>query len=261
MYHTVEYVKDRQVAVISLNRPDVMNSFHQEMHVELYDAMNRAAADPEVRCIVLRGNGKGFSSGADLKSVSVDEWDSFDHGAILRDTYNRLVQRMAEIEKPILGSLHGPVFGAGLSIALGCDLRIAAANAKFSMAFIKIGLMPDAGSSFYLPRLVGLGRALEMAMLGTTLDAEEAWRIGLVNRVVPDEELEQATLQLARHLAQSPTVALGQMKRVFRQSFDHSLPDVLEAEARGQTICGKTEDHREGILAFLQKRQPEFKGR
>lgn len=261
MYQTVEYGKNKQIAVISLNRPDVINSFNQEMHVELYDAMNRAAEDPEVRCIVLRGNGRGFSSGADLKSIDLNEWESFDHGASLRETYNRLLLRMAEIEKPIIGSLHGPVFGAGLGIALGCDLRIAAANSKFSMAFIKIGLMPDAGSSFFLPRLIGLGRAMEMAMLGTTLDAAEAERIGLVNRVVPDEELEQATLQLAHHLAQSPTVALGQIKRSMYQSFENNLADVLEAEAKGQTICGKTEDHLDGVKAFFEKRKPEFKGR
>jgi 2-(1,2-epoxy-1,2-dihydrophenyl)acetyl-CoA isomerase len=157
--------------------------------------------------------------------------------------------------------LHGPVYGAGLGIALACDLRVAAESARFSMAFVRIGLMPDAGSSFFLPRIVGLGRAMEIAMLGEELDAAEAHRIGLVNRVVPDGELDAAVRELATRLANGPTVALGWIKKSLYASFESDLATALETEAAGQTVCGNTRDFGEGVAAFLEKRRPEYTGR
>jgi 2-(1,2-epoxy-1,2-dihydrophenyl)acetyl-CoA isomerase len=232
------------------------------LHEEVYDALNDAAADDEARCIVLRGEGKGFSAGADLAEVvGGDGSEPPDLGEYLRQTYGRLITRIVGIEKPIVAALHGPVYGAGLGIALACDLRLAAESAKFSVAFVKIGLIPDAGVSFFLPRVVGLGRAMQMSMLGEALDAQEAHRVGLVNRVVPDERLEEEVSALAKRLARLPTQALGRMKQVLHRSFEGDLAAALEAEAVGQTFCGHTEDHREGIAAFFEKRDPNFTGR
>lgn len=262
MYETILFEKGDGVATVSLNRPEVLNAFDMRLHEEVYDALNAAAADDEARCIVLRGEGKGFSAGADLAEVvGGDGSGSPDLGEYLRQTYGRLITRIVGIEKPILAALHGPVYGAGLGIALACDLRLAAESAKFSVAFVKIGLIPDAGVSFFLPRVVGLGRAMQMSMLGEALDAQEAHRVGLVNRVVPDEKLEEETSALAERLAGLPTQALGRMKQVLHRSFEGDLAAALEAEAVGQTFCGYTEDHGEGIAAFFEKRDPNFTGR
>jgi len=261
LYETILFERDGGVATVALNRPEVLNSFSVRLHAEIYDALDEAADDSGVRCIVLRGEGRGFSAGADLAEVVEDDNpDGPDLGEYLRETYSRLITRMVSIEKPIVAALHGPVYGAGLGLALACDLRVAAESAKFSVAFVKIGLIPDAGVSFFLPRVVGLGRAMEMSMLGEAVDAREAHRVGLVNRVVPDEELEGEVSALAGRLAGLPTRALGRIKQTLYGSFESDLAAVLEAEAVGQTLCGYTEDHKEGVAAFFEKRAPDFTG-
>ena len=260
MYDTVLYEKDKGVATISLNRPEKLNAFDATMHDELYAALDEAAEDEEVRCIVVRGEGRGFSAGADLAQVVREADGDPDLGEYLRSTYSRLVKWMVGTPKPIIAALHGPVYGAGVGLALACDLRIAAENTKFSVAFIKIGLMPDAGVTFLLPRVVGLGRAMEMSMLGDALDAEEACRIGLVNRVVSDHSLSEEVRNLAGRLATMPTSALGRMKHALYASFERDLETALEAEAEGQTFCGYTQDHKEGVTAFFEKREPRFTG-
>jgi len=203
VYETILFEKDGGMATISLNRPKVLNAFNMQLHEEIYGALNDAAADDEVRCIVLRGEGKGFSAGADLAEVVEGDGnpDGPDLGEYLRETYGRLITRMVGIEKPIVAALHGPVYGAGLGLALASDLRLAAESAKFSVAFVKIGLIPDAGVTFFLPRAVGVGRAMQMSMLGEVLDAREAHRVGLVNEVVPDEKLEEEVSAFAGRLA------------------------------------------------------------
>jgi 2-(1,2-epoxy-1,2-dihydrophenyl)acetyl-CoA isomerase len=263
VYETVLYHKGDGVATVSLNRPDKLNAFDGKMHEELHDALDSAASDDEVRCVVLRGEGRGFSAGADLRSedLSREHGETPDLGAYLRRTFSPSVMKISEMDKPVLASLHGPVYGAGMGLALACDLRLAGESAKFSVAFVKIGLMPDAGVSFFLPRVVGLGRAMEMSMLGDAVDAEEACRIGLVNRVVPDEELESETAALAGRLAAMPTRALGRIKHSLYASFEGDLASALEAEAEGQSACGYTEDHAEGLAAFFEKRAPDFTGR
>ena len=261
MYETVLYEKANGVANIGLNRPEKLNAFDATMHEDLRAALDGAAVDEEVRCVVLRGEGRGFSAGADLAEVVREADGDPDLGEYLRNTYSLLVKRMAAIEKPIVAALHGPVYGAGVGIALACDLRIAAESAKFSVAFIKIGLMPDAGVTFFLPRVVGLGRAMQMSMLGDAVDAEEAYRIGLVNEVVSDEALQDETRKLAEHLAAMPTGALGRIKHALYASFETDLETALESEAEGQTFCGYTQDHKEGVAAFFEKRPPEFTGR
>ena len=263
MYETILFEKNSGVATIALNRPKVLNAFNGALHEEMHAALGEAAADDDVRCIVLRGEGKGFSAGADLADAIESDGnpDGPDLGEYLRKTYGRLITRMVGIEKPIVAALHGPVYGAGLGLALACDLRLAADSAKFSVAFIKIGLIPDAGVTFFLPRLVGLGRAMHMSMLGEALDADEAHRVGLVNKVVPDESLEEETAALAGRLAGLPTLALGRIKQTLHKSFEADLAAALEAEAVGQTFCGYTRDHKEGIAAFFEKRDPTFTGR
>lgn len=263
MYETIRLEKSGGVASITLNRPKVLNAFNMQLHEEIYDALNEAAADDEVRCIVLRGEGKGFSAGADLAEVVEGDGnpDGPDLGEYLRNTYSRLITRMVGIEKPIVAAMHGPVYGAGLGLALVSDLRLAAESAKFSVAFVKIGLIPDAGVTFFLPRVVGLGRAMQMSMLGEALDAQEAHRVGLVNEVVPDEKLEEEAAALAGRLAGLPTQALGRIRQTLHRSFESDLAAALEAEATGQTLCGYTQDHKEGIAAFFEKRDPAFTGR
>jgi 2-(1,2-epoxy-1,2-dihydrophenyl)acetyl-CoA isomerase len=260
LYETVLYEKDTGVATISLNRPEKLNAFDTTMHDELYTALGKAEEDEEIRCIVLRGEGRGFSAGADLAQVIREADGDPDLGEYLRTTYSRLVKRMVGTEKPIVASLRGPVYGAGVGLALACDMRIAAENTKFSVAFIKIGLMPDAGVTFLLPRVVGLGRAMEMSMLGDAVDAEEAYRIGLVNKVVADDSLSEEARNLAERLAAMPTSALGRMKHSLYASFERDLETALEAEAEGQTFCGYTQDHKEGVSAFFEKREASFTG-
>ena len=262
MYETILFEKSDGIANVALNRPKALNAFDGRMHEELQAALDDVARDESVRCVVLRGEGRGFSAGADLKSedLSRESGEAPDLGEYLRRTYSRTVTKIAAMEKPVLASLHGPVYGAGVGLALACDLRIAAEDAKFSVAFIKIGLMPDAGVSYFLPRAVGLGRAMELSMLGDTVDAEEALRIGLVNRLVPGDKLAEVTAAVAGRLAEMPTKALGQTKRALHASFESDLAAALEREAEGQTLCGYTKDHREGVAAFFEKRAPEFIG-
>jgi 2-(1,2-epoxy-1,2-dihydrophenyl)acetyl-CoA isomerase len=260
VYETILFEKEDSVGNIALNRPEKLNAFDTSMHDELYAALGEAAEDEELRCIVLRGEGRGFSAGADLAQVMREADGDPDLGEYLRTTYSRLVKRMVGTEKPIIAVLHGPVYGAGVGLALACDMRIAAENTKFSVAFIKIGLMPDAGVTFLLPRVVGLGRAMEMSMLGDAVDAEEAYRIGLVNTVVADDALSEEAQNLAERLAAMPTSALGMMKRSLYASFEKNLETALEAEAEGQTFCGYTQDHKEGVSAFFEKREARFSG-
>jgi 2-(1,2-epoxy-1,2-dihydrophenyl)acetyl-CoA isomerase len=263
VYETILFEKNSGVATIALNRPDKLNAFNGQLHEELHDALDNTASDDEVRCVVLRGEGRSFSAGADLRSedLSREDGEAPDLGAYLRRTFSPSVRRISEMEKPVLASLHGPVYGAGLGLALACDLRLAAESAKFSVAFVKIGLMPDAGVSFFLPRVVGLGRAMEMSMLGEAVDSEEAQRIGLVTKVVPDDALERETASLAGRLAAMPTVALARIKHSLYASFEADLATALEAEAEGQSACGYTSDHTEGLAAFFEKRAPNFTGR
>ena len=258
-YETILYNLEEGALTISLNRPDVLNAFNRKMTDELQDAFKKAERDNEVRCIVLTGAGRAFSSGEDLKARS-SESDA-DFGSTLRQRYNPLVSKMRNIEKPVLGSINGVAAGAGCSIALACDMRIASEKARFIEVFVRVGLVPDSGSSFFLPRLVGMGKALEMAFLGDEVGAEEALRIGLVNRVVSAEELESATRELALRLAKSPTKAIGLAKRAINRALTMDLEQILDYEVYGQETAGASDDHKEGIAAFLEKRTPNFTGR
>jgi 2-(1,2-epoxy-1,2-dihydrophenyl)acetyl-CoA isomerase len=266
-YETILYTLDEGVLTITLNRPDVLNAFNRKMTDEIQDALKKAERDASVRCVVFAGAGRAFSSGEDLKSrVLADAiqaeagGESGGFGSTLRDRYNPIVLKMRNIEKPVLGSINGIAAGAGCSLALACDMRIASEKARFIEVFVRVGLVPDSGSSFFLPRLVGLGKALEMAFLGDEVGAEEALRLGLVNRVVPPEDLESATRELALRLAQGPTKAIGLAKRAMNRALSMDLEQLLEYEVYAQETAGASADHKEGIAAFLEKRQARFTG-
>lgn len=258
MFETLSYeIRDGRIAWISLNRPDVLNAMTDAMKRELLDAFKRADKDAAVRAVVLTGSGRGFCSGQDLADASKSEVSL---GENLRTLYNPLILQMRGMNKAIIGAVNGVAAGAGMSLALACDLRVAADNASFIEVFVRIGLVPDAGSTWLLPRLVGLAKAFELAALGDKVDAAEALRLGLVNRVVPADQLEAEALALASRLAEAPTKAIGLMKRAFERAYDHDLADQLAYEAHIQEVAGRTADFKEGVSAFISKRPPAFTG-
>ncbi|QQZ08390.1 enoyl-CoA hydratase-related protein [Heyndrickxia vini] len=257
MYETILYEMKNQVAWITLNRPDKLNAFNEQMKIEVRNALKDAAKNPEIRSIVISGAGRAFCSGQDLQAVKEDT----DYGELLRKYYNPMIREMAAIEKPIIAAINGTAAGAGLSLALACDFRLASANASFIEAFIHVGLVPDSGNMYYLPRIVGHAKALELAILGEKISAEEAKNIGLITKVVPIEEWETTIAQFAEKLAKMPTKAIGLIKRYMNQSWDSNLQEVLDKEAYAQRIAGQSFDHKEGIDAFLNKRKPNFEGK
>src|SRR5687768_16195674 len=257
-YEAILSELDQGVLTITLNRPDVLNAINKRMTDELLDAFKTAERESAVRCIVLTGAGRAFSSGEDLKARQAE--GNSDFGSTLKQRYNPIILKMRNIEKPVIGSLNGVAAGAGCSLALACDLRVASEKARLIEVFVRVGLVPDSGSSFLLPRLVGLGKALEMAFLGDEVDADEALSIGMVNKVVPSEELEGATRELALRLAKGPTKAIGLAKRAINRALTMDLDQVLEYEVFAQESAGASADHREGIAAFVEKRPANFTG-
>jgi 2-(1,2-epoxy-1,2-dihydrophenyl)acetyl-CoA isomerase len=253
---------DGAVRTLRLNRPDVLNALNDDLLAALGKAVREAEKDKTVRCLVITGAGRGFSAGQDLADVS-GRYKSdapIELGAHIRERYNPIIGKIRTMEKPIIASVNGVAAGAGCSLALACDLRIAAESASFIEAFINVGLVPDSGSTFMLPRLVGMARAMELAVTGRKVKADEALQIGLVNRVVPDANLVAETTKLAQQLAALPTRAIGLTKRAINAAWSNDLDTQLDYEAMLQTTAGQTRDHREGIAAFLEKRRPNFTG-
>lgn len=245
------------VATITLNRPDSLNALNFGMLDELRAALE-TLADRGARCLLLTGEGRGFSSGADLAgSGGLPD----DVGAALEAHFNPLIEALFALPIPVVAAVHGPCAGAGCSLALAADIVIAGRSAYFLQAFINIGLIPDAGATWLLPRLAGRARAMEMMMLGERIPAEQAADWGLIARVVDDEDLESEALALATRLAQGPTIAYGLLRRLARDAGQLALADALTAERIAQRDAGRTEDFKQGALAFLQKRPPSFEGR
>lgn len=260
-FESLLYTVSNNYCIVTMNRPDVYNALNETMKRELNDAFRQIEKDPEIRCVVLRGAGdKAFCSGQDLKEHAGKE-GTRSLKQSLEKSYNPLIRRMRNLEKPIIGMINGVAAGAGLSLALACDLRIMSQTAKLIEVFIRIGLVPDSGSHWFLPRLVGMARAFEYSALGQDISSDEAERVGLVNQVVPPAELESVTLTLATRLAQAPTKAIGLIKRTLNKSLSSELDTILDYEAYVQEIASKTDDHAEGVRAFLEKRPAEFKGR
>ena len=250
------------VATITINRPDVLNAFNDAFSPEFIDTLKQVDRDPAVRVVVITGAGRAFSSGQDLDDLKAKYVPGHvPHlGPDLKKRYDPWVKRLRNMEKPVIAAVNGVAAGAGCSLALACDLRIASEHAKFIEVFVNVGLVPDSASTWVLPRLVGLGRAMDMCLTGRPVGAEEALAIGLVNQVVPAGELEDATAKVAARLASLPGKALSLTKRLLNQSFEATLEDQLEAEAFAQETAGLTDDHFEGVTAFLEKRKPQFKG-
>lgn len=257
-YETVLYDVAEGVGTITLNRPDSLNSVNEQLGRELQDALESAERDPEVRALVLTGAGRAFCVGQDLRER---QEGATSLGDSLRDRYNPTVLRMRRMQKPLLASVNGVAAGAGMSLALACDLLLASEQAQLIEVFVRVGLVPDSGSTYFLPRLVGYAKAFELMSLAEPLSARDALQLGIVNRVVAPEELEPATRELALRLARSPTRAIGLMKRALNRSLESGFEDVLEYEAHMQEIAGRTEDHKEGVAAFVEKRRAQFKGR
>jgi 2-(1,2-epoxy-1,2-dihydrophenyl)acetyl-CoA isomerase len=260
-YQTILCEESDSVLRITLNRPDKLNALTDVMLQELRDAFAKAAGDRATRCVLLTGAGKGFCPGQDLANVQeMSRGGKPEYGEHIRTNYNPLILAMTRLPKPIVAAINGVAAGAGMSLALACDVRIASEKASFLQAFINIGLVPDSGSTWFLPRLVGRQRALELMLTGRKLSAAEAREWGLVNQVVPPEQLmEEATKTAARYAA-APTFAIGQLKRNLDFAESHPLEETLALEAKSQAECGLSADHQEGMRAFLEKRTPLYKG-
>jgi 2-(1,2-epoxy-1,2-dihydrophenyl)acetyl-CoA isomerase len=250
---------DAGVLRLTLNRPDTLNAFTTAMHAGLAAAMTRAEAEAAVRCVLITGAGRGFCAGQDLSERDMSATD-IDMGAGLDTRYNPLVRRMRALRKPIVCAVNGVAAGAGANFALACDIVIAARSASFIQAFVKIGLVPDCGGSYFLPRLAGTQRAMALAMTGDRLSAEDAERWGLIWKCVDDAQLKAESEKLAQQLASGPTRSLGLIKQAIYDSANNDLSAQLDLERDLQREVGKGKDYREGVKAFLEKRKPQFKG-
>ena len=257
----IETIEDG-VATLTFNRPERMNALSTPIMEGLLHGLPRLAGDPGVRVIVLTGAGRAFCAGGDVKSMAEggEERSAAEATARLRSRME-VSRILHELPKPTIAMINGPAAGTGLAFALACDLRIAGASARLVTAFVKVGFSGDFGGSFFLTRLVGTAKARELYFTGRPVDPQEALSLGLVNRVVPDDQLADATMELARSLAQGPQIALGLMKRNLNCAEISGLAELLDMEAANQVLTGRTEDHREAAKAFVEKRAPVFVGR
>ena len=252
-------VKD-QVAFIAFNRPEVFNSFNREMALRFQDVLDTCESNSEVRAIVISGNGKAFCAGQDLKEVTSPDLNP-GFKKILEEHYNPIITRIRTIKKPIIAAVNGVAAGAGANIALACDIVVASDKASFIQAFSKIGLVPDSGGTFFLPRLIGFQKASALMMLGDKVSVEEAERLGMIYKVIPSETFSEEVDKLAVHVANMPTQALGFIKQMLNKSMTNTLEEQLELEGKLQIKSAQSEDYSEGVNAFVEKRKPNFKGK
>ncbi len=262
-YEQIQTASADGVLTITLNRPEALNAFIPELHRELADALKQAERDAATRVLVITGAGRAFCAGQDLKALEDLPPAGQPTGlqSLLRTSYNPLILRLRAMEKPVIAAINGVAAGAGLSLALACDIRIAGESAVFTCAFTRVGLVPDSGSTYLLPQVVGIGRALELAWTSRTVSAQEALHIGLVNRVVPAERVLPEAQELAGQLARGAATAIGLTKRAMYRGLTSDLETMLDYEAGLQEAAARTEDFREGLAAFKEKRPPRFTGR
>lgn len=247
------------VCTLLLNRPAVFNSFNQEMAFALQRALDDCASDDNIRAIVLSGEGRAFCAGQDLAEATDPNGPVL--RSIVKDHYNPIIERIRTIEKPIIAAVNGVAAGAGANIALACDLTIACESASFIQAFSKIGLIPDSGGTFFLPRIIGAQKAFALMMSGDKISAKQAEAMNMIYKVVPDDQFQDEVKHLAKTMAEMPTRGLGLTKRALNQSFSNDLTTQLALEEELQTVAGQTYDFNEGVQAFLEKRKPIFQGK
>ncbi|MBR9859240.1 2-(1,2-epoxy-1,2-dihydrophenyl)acetyl-CoA isomerase [bacterium] len=257
-FNCLSYTNKDGVTTITLNRPDRFNAFNNEMSFELQDALKAAKRDAETRVIVLTGEGKAFCSGQDLKDIAGQS--KRDLSESLYKRYNPIIRAMRNMPKPIICRLNGVAAGAGCSLALACDMIVASKAAAMIEVFINVGLVLDSGSSYFLPRVVGSQKAFEWATMGTKVSAEEAFDLGIVNRLAEPEDLDAEVEKITSYYAQAPTKAIAMIKKMLNQSTHSDLDTMLEQEAFNQLIAGRSKDYQEGVTAFVEKRKPNFTG-
>lgn len=261
-YETVQFQRDETVATITLNRPQAMNSLTMELMSDLGEALKVCETSSDIRAVILTGSGRAFCAGADVSSLS-----SRTGNAAIRHLYEladgmheRVILPLRRMPKPVIAAVNGVAAGAGVGLALACDLCVTAAEARFVVAYSGVGICPDCGTSFFLPRLIGPAKTMELYLFNEALTGQQVHDMGLANRVVPKAELLQTVREMATRLAQGPTVAIGQTKHLLNRSYTNDLGAHLQNEALGVGNCAASADHLEGVAAFLAKRPPQFKG-
>jgi 2-(1,2-epoxy-1,2-dihydrophenyl)acetyl-CoA isomerase len=255
----IKLKKVDSVGKIILDRPEKYNSFIREMALMLQNTLHECANDASIRCIMITGSKKAFSAGQDLKEVTDSKGLSID--IIIKEHYNPIISLIREIKKPIIAAVNGVAAGAGANIALACDIVVARQSAKFIQAFSKIGLVPDSGGTYFLPRLIGWQKASAIMMTGEAIDAENAEKMGMIYKVYADSEFEIKSMELAKAISQMPTKGLGLTKELLNATFNNSLEEQLILEEQNQILSSKSEDYKEGVNAFLEKRSPKFSGK
>jgi 2-(1,2-epoxy-1,2-dihydrophenyl)acetyl-CoA isomerase len=258
-YETILLDINNGIATLTLNRPDVFNAFNEQQSFDVIDALKKIEKDKSIRVVILTGAGKAFCSGQDLKSIAGSLNRSLSDSLYKR--YNPMIKAMRNLPLPIICKLNGVAAGAGCSLALASDMIIASENASLIEVFINVGLVLDSGSSYFLPRLVGSARAFELSTMGSKVSAIQALEWGMVNKVVKHEELDSETLKIAEYYANAPTKAIALMKKMLNKSFHSDLDSMLEYEAYCQEIAGRSDDYKEGVASFNEKRKPNFKGK
>ncbi|WP_296059951.1 2-(1,2-epoxy-1,2-dihydrophenyl)acetyl-CoA isomerase PaaG [uncultured Amphritea sp.] len=261
-YNNIEFEITQGVAVLTLNRPESLNSFNTEMHAEVRDALKQVRKDEAVRCLLITGNGRGFCAGQDLSDRAVDpDAEVPNLGESIEKNYNPMIRTIASLEMPVICAVNGVAAGAGANIALACDIVLASKTASFIQAFCKIGLIPDSGGTWTLPRAIGFPRAMALSLLGEKLSAEQAEQWGMIWKTYEPDALKDAALAMAKQLATQPTKGLALIKRALQSSANNSFDEQLDLERDLQTLAGRTDDYREGVSAFMTKRAPQFTGK
>ena len=255
----IQFEKIGAIGKVTLNRPDKFNAFVRGMALELQKKLDECNSDETIRCIIISGSGKAFCAGQDLIEATDPNGPTIEE--IVRQHYNPIVKKIREIKTPVIAAVNGVAAGAGANVALACDIVVAAKSASFIQAFSKIGLIPDSGGTYFLPRLIGIQKAAALMMTGEAVSAEKAETLGMIYAVYEDSEFETSAMKLADTISSMPTKGLGYTKKLLSQTFNNSLEDQLSLEAETQALSASSKDHQEGIKAFMEKRTPQFTGK